>query len=444
MAIHWGGRGRGRTGRWSVAAIAGTPTPTPSDSTPDAFSFTDQVGAARSTVVESNAITVAGINTASAISITGGEYQIGAGAWASAPSTVTNGQTVKVRLTTSASYSTIANAALTIGGVSDTFSATTEAEIPTPAITKTSASGEVITFSANALPYVVGYYWNIQLAGSSDFLTNYPTEGAIRDEQRIVTMEDLTDDDVDGTIELDPFASLINQKAGLAYLRIRLGRDSDDGLSIDWGAWSNTISDTVVILSPSTFDTANKSANITLSNGNLTATNNLSNVGNVQHVRVTQSRTGKRFCQFTITAIPTSSMRAGVTWSGFNWSSTGGDPGSGTIPGAILAQNGTVLRNGGQTTGVTPAWAVNDIISMAFDTATGKLWFGYTAAGGSVITWNGDPAAGTGGFTPSGMDVWFPMAGLQITNTHQRAITFNGGASAFVGTVPSGFTGYDL
>lgn len=435
MAIHWGGRGRGHTGRWRA---------TPSDSTPDAFSFTDRVGAARSTVVESNAITVAGINTASAISITGGEYQIGAGAWASAPSTVTNGQTVKVRLTTSASYSTIANAALTIGGVSDTFSATTEAEIPTPAITKTSASGGILRFSVNALPYVVGYYWQLQLAGSSDFLTNYPEEAAIRDEQRIVTISDLTDDDVDGTIELDPFASLINQKAGLAYLRIRLGRDSAAGLSIDWGAWSNTISDTVVILSASTFDAANKSANITLSNGNLTATNTLTNVNNVNHVRVTQSRSGKRFAQYTITAIPASSMRAGVTWSGFNWSSTGGDPGSGTIPGAILAQNGTVLRNGGQTTGVTPAWAVNDIISMAFDTATGKLWFGYTAAGGSVITWNGDPAAGTGGFTPSGMDVWFPMAGLQITNTHQRAITFNGGASAFVGTVPSGFTGYDL
>lgn len=154
MAIHWGGRGRGHTGRWSVTA--GIPTPTPSDSTPNAFSFTDQVGAARSTVVESNAIPVAGINTASAISVTGGEYQIGAGAWASAPSTVTNGQTVKVRLTTSASYSTIANATLTIGGVSDTFSVTTEAEIPTPAITKTSASGATLTFSVDAIPYVRG------------------------------------------------------------------------------------------------------------------------------------------------------------------------------------------------------------------------------------------------------------------------------------------------
>lgn len=43
-----------------------------------------------------------------------------------------HGQTVKVRLTTSASYSTVANATLTIGGVSDTFSVTTAADTSTP------------------------------------------------------------------------------------------------------------------------------------------------------------------------------------------------------------------------------------------------------------------------------------------------------------------------
>lgn len=442
MAIHWGGRGRGHTGRWSVAA--GIPTPTPSDSTPNAFSFTDQVGAARSTVVESNAIPVAGINTASAISVTGGEYQIGAGAWASAPSTVTNGQTVKVRLTTSASYSTIANAALTIGGVSDTFSVTTEAEIPTPAITKTSASGGILRFSVNALPYVVGYYWQLQLAGSSDFLTNYPEEAAIRDEQRIVTISDLTDDDVDGTIELDPFASMVNQKAGTAHLRIRLGRDADNGLSIEWGAWSNTITDTVVLLAASTFDSTAKNSFIALSNGDLTASSSLADVGASGNVRLTQSRTGKRFCQFTVTALPAAGMFIGVGASTNNWTGFGNTPGSGANAGSDLAHDGSSRTNGSTTSSVTPAWATGDIISMAFDTVAGKVWYGRTASGGSTITWNGDPAAGTGGFSPTGMDVWFGWAALQITLTAQRVVTFNGGASAFVGTIPSGFVGYDL
>jgi len=71
------------------------------DTTPDAFTFTDQTGVALSTVIESAAITVSGINSAAAISVTGGEYSINGGAWTSAAGTVTNGQTVKVRHTSS-------------------------------------------------------------------------------------------------------------------------------------------------------------------------------------------------------------------------------------------------------------------------------------------------------------------------------------------------------
>lgn len=95
------------------------------DTTPDAFSFTDVTNQALSTLLESNAITVAGINTATAISVSGGEYQINGGAWTAAAGTVTNGQTVKVRHTTSASNNTATNTVLTIGGVADTFTSTT-------------------------------------------------------------------------------------------------------------------------------------------------------------------------------------------------------------------------------------------------------------------------------------------------------------------------------
>ncbi len=96
-----------------------------SDTTPDAFSFTDVTGQAVSTWVESNSITVAGITAATAISVSGGEYMIGSGSWTSAAGTVSNGQTVKVRHTTSASNGTATNTVLTIGGVTDTFTSTT-------------------------------------------------------------------------------------------------------------------------------------------------------------------------------------------------------------------------------------------------------------------------------------------------------------------------------
>lgn len=102
------------------------------DVTPDAFTFTDQTGVAPSTVIESNTITVTGIAAASLISITGGEYAIdtgsGFGAWTSAPGTVDDGDQVKVRHTSSADFLGNTSTTLTIGGVSDTFMSTTQAE----------------------------------------------------------------------------------------------------------------------------------------------------------------------------------------------------------------------------------------------------------------------------------------------------------------------------
>ena len=51
------------------------------DTTPDTFTFTDVIDQTVNTQVISNAITVAGINAAAAISVTGGEYSINGGAF---------------------------------------------------------------------------------------------------------------------------------------------------------------------------------------------------------------------------------------------------------------------------------------------------------------------------------------------------------------------------
>ena len=107
---------------------SGGGTTASSDTTPTAFTFTDQTGVAKSTEVTSAAITVVGIDAAAAISITGGTYQIGSGSFTSSAGTVTNGQTVKVKHTSSSSGGTAVNTVLTIGGVSDTFTSTTVAD----------------------------------------------------------------------------------------------------------------------------------------------------------------------------------------------------------------------------------------------------------------------------------------------------------------------------
>lgn len=106
------------------------------DTTPEGFTFTDVTGATRSTVYTSNSITASGINSAAPISITictnSGtcEYQINSGSWVFTAGTVNNGDSVKVRQTSSGSYSTKTDLTLSIGGVTDTFSVTTLAAPP--------------------------------------------------------------------------------------------------------------------------------------------------------------------------------------------------------------------------------------------------------------------------------------------------------------------------
>jgi hypothetical protein len=98
------------------------------DITPEPFVFTDVTGANISTVYTSNAITVTGINDAAPITVTGGEYRKNGGSWVSTAGTVVTGDSVDVRGTSSGSYLTAVNVVLTIGGVSDTYTITTEAE----------------------------------------------------------------------------------------------------------------------------------------------------------------------------------------------------------------------------------------------------------------------------------------------------------------------------
>lgn len=102
------------------------------DNVPSAFTFTDVTGTELSTVTESNTITVAGINVSVAVTISGGEYSKNGGAYTSSTGTALVGDTFKVRVTTSGSYLTATNSTLTIGGVSDTFTATTKVNETVP------------------------------------------------------------------------------------------------------------------------------------------------------------------------------------------------------------------------------------------------------------------------------------------------------------------------
>ncbi len=105
----------------------------PTDTVPDQFTFVDQVDVERNTLINSEPIVISGISIPTAITIAGGEYEInGSGTFTADPGTIENGNTVIVRQTSSANFSTPTDVTLTIGGVSDIFTVTTIIEDTTP------------------------------------------------------------------------------------------------------------------------------------------------------------------------------------------------------------------------------------------------------------------------------------------------------------------------
>ncbi|HUQ08752.1 MAG TPA: hypothetical protein VM146_00455 [Steroidobacteraceae bacterium] len=122
-----GGGGGGGSGSSSGGGTA------PVDTTPNAFTFTAQSGMMPAAVVTSDEITISGINSGAAISITGGEYSIDGGNFTGAAGTINNNQKVRVRGTAPSQFSTGGSIVLTVGGVTATFNATTVAADTTPA-----------------------------------------------------------------------------------------------------------------------------------------------------------------------------------------------------------------------------------------------------------------------------------------------------------------------
>lgn len=111
-----------------IAVFAGGFSP---DDEPGAFTFTDVTGKNPSTAENSATITVSDINVASPITVSGGKYNINGGAYTSDAGTVSDGDTVSAQITTGSGFSTTYTSTVTIGGVSDAFSATTRGAVST-------------------------------------------------------------------------------------------------------------------------------------------------------------------------------------------------------------------------------------------------------------------------------------------------------------------------
>jgi len=158
--------------------------PAATDTLPDPFIFADQMDVALNSVITSNPITASGINAAAPISITGGTYSINAGSYTGSSGTVSNGNTVTVRQTSSGSYSTTTDATLTIGGVSDTFSVTTQ---PPPQITLSVIARQIRTNKYAELTWSGTTSANVDIYRDETRLITTRNDGAYTDKPQKTT-----------------------------------------------------------------------------------------------------------------------------------------------------------------------------------------------------------------------------------------------------------------
>ncbi|MGK0674755.1 MAG: S8 family peptidase [Halothiobacillaceae bacterium] len=106
---------------WAVLAAQGV------DFVPDAFSILPRNDVPLATAVTSEPIVIRGLGHATSISIQNGEYSLGCTqSFTRSPGEVNDGQSVCVRHTSATTYSTAVTSTLTVGGVSASFTSTTQ------------------------------------------------------------------------------------------------------------------------------------------------------------------------------------------------------------------------------------------------------------------------------------------------------------------------------
>ena len=129
-----------------------SPSPPPEpDTTPDSIVFSSVTDADWEVWVESESVTIQGIDQAIDISIEGGEYSINGNAFTAVAGQVVNGDSLVVRVMSSAEFEVETLATVTIGPITAIFSVTTdtEREKPTAAITFPHLDGLVARLSYN-------------------------------------------------------------------------------------------------------------------------------------------------------------------------------------------------------------------------------------------------------------------------------------------------------
>jgi hypothetical protein len=178
-----------------------------------------------------------------------------------------------------------------------------------------------------------------------------------------------------------------------------------------------------------TWNPADKSANITLSGGDLNAATSQLFAQNAVRA-IASAYSGKKYWEITVGAL--SSGAAGVANSSAALGSFIGD-----ANGVGWGSNGDVSTGGGGGTTWVP-WDDGDVLCLALDLDNNRLW-GRVGAGNWNNNASADPATNTLGHNISAITgPFFPAISMRCTGGTDD-MTANFGATAYAQTPPSGF-----
>lgn len=145
------------------------------DTTPNAFTFTDQTNVELSTLATSANITPTGYDGPVTVSVSGQgspQVSINGGAWGSGGN-INPGQTLAVRLTSSAAYLTTLTATVTVGGTSDNWTVQSRSDATVINITGNQTNVNLFTLAGS--PATLGHWEFVIAAGAKVSATSTAT-----------------------------------------------------------------------------------------------------------------------------------------------------------------------------------------------------------------------------------------------------------------------------
>jgi hypothetical protein len=311
------------------------------------------------------------------------------------------------------------NGLTSLEALSFSTAAVADRAISKPVLTRTSSSGVTpMTFTIGLGSDVyAGDFLHIQVCTDSLFAV----ENITQDIYHLLTEADLQ---APLTIDLsDSTPAAFVAPGATDYMRVYVEATTPQGRVV-LSPVSDSISPTDAVL-PVTMSAADKTANIALSNGNLTATI----IGGFQSIRAIRGSATQKFYFEAHQDVASGSFLVGVgdaTVSFANWI------GASNSKGAMVRSDGEIMVGGAEVGGGF-TWGLNDRIGVACDPINKLVWWSKNG------TWQlgGNPSAGTGGLSVSGASGQLIPA-FQGNFGSGEAMTFS--FTTFTYTPPTGFT----